>query len=231
MRKKHVEDVINEKIEKSVDIDFKYSEIKNDVDFSAYKAPDIAPKERRKFPFALVGSLAAAAVAIAVIVPVVAVSFFGAGSGKSYDMANNAAYDTDKLNGDTVGVGEAMRPGGTEKADDANGSVHYEEASGGNTQNAGDYYDDKAWSGNTKEVEGTYRIIDGVAKIVTDSGDVYELNESVKYRSADGTDGNIDKTCFTDGERVVAYVATESDTDHEGQTVDANEVVTVEKID
>ena len=228
MRKRNVEDVINEKIEKSVDIDFNYSEIKNDIDFSAYRAPDIAPKEKRKLPFALVGSLAAVAVAITIIIPV-AVSFFGAGSGKSYDMANNAAYDTDNLESGTVGQGQAMLPGGVEKTDDADGAANYGAASGEKTQ-SGAGYEDVSWSHNTKQVEGTYRITDGVAKVVTDTGDTYELDKNVKYLSADGS-YDTDKTCFADGDRVIAYVATESNADSDNAPVKANEVVTVKKID
>ena len=218
MRKKQVEDAIIDKIEKSVDIDFKYSEIEKDVDLSAYlkPAPKPAPERKRKFGFALVGSLAAVAIAVAITVPIVASTFFASSVGKKADMANNAVYDP--AANEEAQQGGQYAPGGM-KPNEGHGDATDAQTSQGSI----------GYGFMVEEVEGTYVISDGgVAKILTDDGVYHDLNKNVGYSSADGFAAT-DKTAFSDGERVKALIVTEVDTDSKAKDVNVGEVVAIKK--
>ena len=248
MNDKFIEDKINEKIEEKVNISFDYSEIKDDIDLSAYVKESPAPKKNKSFNFALFTSLAAAALAVVIAVPIIAFAVSGGAKGAmkaENGAANDAAVNPADCSTDVgAGYNDVATPDKRDSENNNGKASGYatesvlSEGPGGMGEASSEvqkddsmYYEVGEWSCKCKEAEGIYVLsADGTAKVLTDDGVYRDLTKNVHYQNADGTYWFMDGSVFSDGERVIVQIATEVNPENESSTVKVGEDVYVKKI-
>ena len=179
MRKDAAEKQLEKLIDKKIDIDFDYADVKKRVDFSALEKPSAQKNAlKRALPWAITGGVAAVAAAL-IIVPMIAT---GAFVKRSYDAAigdrGGDAYNQNAANADR-----------TEDFDRVTGEqfdYHYEGAP------------DPTGAISS---EGTVRIDGQTVTVTDDNGNVYTVGDDVFIGDKDGDPLSIED--LTSGETVL----------------------------